>query len=158
MADIEREYMKVAFEVAEEGMADGLGGPFGAVVVKDGEIIATGANRVVRDLDPTAHAEIVAVRAACRALGTHSLEGCELFCTTEPCSMCLSAIYWARLDRVWYAATREQAAQSGFDDMVIYKEVSLGIDERQLPMIRLETGDSAALFDAWRRLPSKVPY
>ena len=151
-------FLRAAFDAARTGMADGKGGPFGAVVAKGDTLIAVGANRVVKDCDPTAHAEVTALREACRRLETHVLEGCEIYCTTEPCPMCLSAIYWARVDRVWFAATREDAARIGFDDAVIYREVSLDIRDRRLPMTRVVMDEAEALFDAWEKLPNKVPY
>jgi tRNA(Arg) A34 adenosine deaminase TadA len=151
-------FMKAAFEAARQGMADGRGGPFGAVIAKNGEIIATGANQVVRTRDPTAHAEISAIREACRALDTHVLEGCTLYSTCEPCPMCLSAVYWARMDGVVFAATREEAADIGFDDALIYEEIARPIEKRRLSMVRLRSVEGDRLFKAWTKHPSKVPY
>jgi tRNA(Arg) A34 adenosine deaminase TadA len=150
--------MLLAQETARAGMADGLGGPFGAVVAKNGELISTGANRVVRDKDPTAHAEMVAIREACRTLGDHRLEGCEIFCTCEPCPMCLSAIFWARIDRIYFAATRHDAADAGFDDAAIYREVSSDLSNRTLPIIHLPSKASLSLFEDWRHMADKILY
>lgn len=156
---IDREkFMQIAFEVARSGMADGKGGPFGAAIVRNDEVVATGANQVVRTQDPTAHAEISAIREACRILHTHMLDGCTIYTTCEPCPMCLAAIYWARLDQVVYAATRAQAAEIGFDDAQIYKEIALPIAERRLPMVHLRIAEGDLLFNAWTRHPTKVPY
>lgn len=152
------ELMQLAVEAASTGMADGRGGPFGAVVAKNGTVIAVGANRVVRDKDPTAHAEICAIRSACLALDTHNLSGCEIFATCEPCPMCLAAVFWARIDRVYFSATREDAAHIGFDDAEIYKEVSADMRHRKIPMIHLATEKSAHLFEVWRTMDNKVPY
>ncbi len=150
--------MRRAVEAAREGSADGLGGPFGAVVVKDGEVIGIGANGVVRGHDPTAHAEVTAIRQACAALGTHELRGTTLYTTCEPCPMCLSAIYWARIDRVIYGATRDDAAAIGFDDEFLYREVALPIAERQLPMEQSARDTALELFQAWSANPNKVEY
>jgi guanine deaminase len=158
VSDSAEKFMRAAFDAAKQGMADGRGGPFGAVVVRGEAVIAAGSNRVVRDQDPTAHAEVMAIREACRRLGTHTLAGCEIYCTTEPCPMCLAAIYWARIDKVWFSATRMEAARVGFDDALIYKEVSLDIGERRIPMIHLDMAESRTLFEAWTALPTKVPY
>jgi tRNA(Arg) A34 adenosine deaminase TadA len=150
--------MREAFRLAREGMADGRGGPFGAVVTRAGEIVGRGSNRVVRTQDPTAHAEVVAIREACRVLGTHVLEGCEVFTTCEPCPMCLAAVYWARVARAYHAGTRQDAAAAGFDDAVIFEELRLPIDQRRLPMRVLLRDEARALFDEWRAHPDKVPY
>ncbi len=152
------EFMQSAVEAARSGMADGRGGPFGAAVAKDGALIATGANRVVRDKDPTAHAEVVAIREACSMLGDHRLLGCEIYCTCEPCPMCLSAIFWARIDRIYFAATRHDAADAGFDDAAIYREVSSDFADRAVPIVHLPNEASLALFESWRKKTDKVPY
>ncbi|MEL6593868.1 MAG: nucleoside deaminase, partial [Bacteroidota bacterium] len=119
------EFMREAIRLACENVASGQGGPFAAVVVKDGKIIATGVNRVTSDLDPTAHAEVNAIRAACKVLGSFQLDGCDIYTTCEPCPMCLGAIYWARAKQVYYANTQIDAAQIGFDDRFIYEEIDL---------------------------------
>ncbi len=150
--------MARAAALAVEGMRAGEGGPFGAVVVRDGRIVGEGANRVVSSRDPTAHAEIVAIRAAARALGSFSLAGCELYTTCEPCPMCLGAIHWARIARAWYANDREDAARIGFDDALLYREVALPPGERSLPLLRLRSPAAEAAFREWRDKPDKVPY
>ncbi|MFW5832472.1 MAG: nucleoside deaminase [Pseudomonadota bacterium] len=134
------------------------GGPFGAVVVKDGRIVAEGGNRVTADLDPTAHAEIQAIRAACRALGTFSLEGCVLYSSCEPCPMCLAAAHWARLDRVVFAADRHDAAAADFDDAVLYDEVARPLEARRLTIRQLRLPTADAPFAAWRAQANKTPY
>lgn len=134
------------------------GGPFGAVIVKEGRIIGRGQNSVVRELDPSAHAEIVAIRAACRALADYRLRGCVLYASCEPCPMCLGAIYWARIDRVYYAATRVQAAAVGFDDAVLYAELAKPSVERKLPVLRLVSEAGEAPFRRWADNPHQIPY
>ncbi len=134
------------------------GGPFAALVVKGGEVIATGVNEVTESNDPTAHAEVVAIRHACRALGTFLLTGCELYSSCEPCPMCLGAIYWARLARVVYAATREDAAAAGFDDSFIYEQIGIAPSERAIPMIRLMDERAARPFQEWVARPDRTPY
>ncbi len=150
--------MHRAVELAGECMRAREGGPFGAVVVKDGVVVAEGCNRDTSTNDPTAHAEVVAIRRACEALGTFSLEGSEIFTSCEPCPMCLAAIYWARLDRVTFANTREDAAMIGFDDDFIYREVSSPIADRAIPTTRLMLPEAEALFAEWQVMPDKVPY
>ena len=152
--------MQRAVAAAARGMADGLGGPFGAVVARNGIPIAEGANRVVRDQDPTAHAEICAIREACRLLDTHILKGFEIFATCEPCPMCLSAIYWARIDRIYFAAAREDAARAGFDDAAIYREVAAAPEDpnRQVPTIQVQSPDALQLFEHWQSMENKVRY
>ena len=139
-------------------MREGAGGPFGAIIVKDGKVIAEGWNRVTSANDPTAHAEVTAIRDACETLGTFSLAGCEIYTSCEPCPMCLAAIYWARLDRIYFANTREDAAAIGFDDALIYGEVSKPIDERIIPTTRLILPEAAAVFAEWQAKPDKVAY
>lgn len=152
------DFMARAAALAVEGMRAGEGGPFGAVVVRDGRIVGEGANRVVSSRDPTAHAEIVAIRAAARALGSFSLAGCELYTTCEPCPMCLGAIHWSRIERAWYANDREDAARIGFDDALLYREVALPLGERSLPLLRLRSPEAEAAFREWRDKPDKIPY
>lgn len=151
-------FMRRAIALAQEGMDAGQGGPFGSVVVSGGNIVGEGQNRVTSTNDPTAHAEVVAIRAACAALGRFDLAGCEIYASCEPCPMCLSAIYWARLDRVWYANGRDDAARIGFDDALIYREVALAPEARSVPMRRLLQGEARAAFDAWMRQPDRVRY
>jgi len=151
-------FMRRAIALSRADMEAGCGGPFGAVIVKGGAIIAEGTNRVTSANDPTAHAEIVAIRAACAALGRFSLAGAEIYTSCEPCPMCLAAIYWARLDRVFYANGRADAARIGFDDDLIYRELPLPIAARRLPMTQLLRDEALAVFDAWEKKPDKIPY
>jgi guanine deaminase len=151
-------FMRRAIALSHEMMTSGTGGPFGAVVVIDGSIVAEGWNQVTSSNDPTAHAEVVAIRAACRARDSFSLAGGEIYTSCEPCPMCLAAIYWARLDRVYYANGRADAARIGFDDALLYREIALPIDGRILPMTQL-LGDEARLaFDAWEEKTNKIRY
>ena len=150
--------MRRAIAVAFENVRSGRGGPFGALVAKDGKIIGEGANSVTTTNDPTAHAEIVAIRAACRALGTFQLTGCELYTTCEPCPMCLGAIYWARPARVFYAGIAADATEAGFDDAFIYEELQRPLEARRIPMIQLLREESLAIFAAWKRQPNKTSY
>jgi guanine deaminase len=152
------ELMRRAIALSAEKMRANLGGPFGAIVARDGEILATGSNQVTSANDPTAHAEVTAIRAACQALGHFSLAGCELYTSCEPCPMCLGAIYWARLDRVYYANTRTDAAAIGFDDDAIYREFELGLERRSLPFIRLGAEEARLIFQEWLARPNKIPY
>jgi guanine deaminase len=152
------DFMREAIALARAGMREGCGGPFGAVIVKDGEIIARGCNRVTSTCDPTAHAEVVAIREAARRLATFSLEGCEIYATCEPCPMCLAAIYWARLDRLYFASTRLDAASAGFDDDAIYREIPLPVAERSLAT-QLLLGDEAwKVFEEWNAKADKILY
>jgi tRNA(Arg) A34 adenosine deaminase TadA len=139
-------------------MEVGHGGPFGALVVYNNQIISEGWNQVTSTKDPTAHAEIVAIRSAAYDLSRFSLEGCTLYTSCEPCPMCLAAAYWARVDRLVYAATREDAAAIGFDDDAIYRELTLPISKRSLPMQQLLRAEAVQVFDAWRDKSDKVPY
>lgn len=150
--------MRRTIELAVDNVRARLGGPFAALVVRGGEVIAEGTNRVTSTNDPTAHAEIVAVREACRRLGSFDLAGCEVFASCEPCPMCLGALYWARVDRLWFAAGREAAAAAGFDDALIYDEVPRAPEARVLPTRRLLIEESTAPFDAWAELPDRVEY
>lgn len=150
--------MREAIRLAFHTLRRGKGGPFGAVVVKDGEIVSRGFNRVTSSNDPTAHAEVVAIRRACRALGTFELSGCELYTSCEPCPMCLSAIYWARLRRVFYANTRKDAARIGFDDDWIYREVARPIPRRKLSMKPFLREEALAAFREWDLKRDKIPY
>lgn len=151
-------FMQRAIALAVENVQSGRGGPFAALVVKDGEVLAEGANRVTSTNDPTAHAEIVAIRAACRALGYFQLPGCDLYTTCEPCPMCLGAIYWARPSRIYYAASAAEAAAAGFDDAFIYEEIRLPLDARSLPCARILAAEGQAPFRAWAAFSAKKPY
>jgi guanine deaminase len=150
--------MRRAVALSAEKMRAGLGGPFGCVIARDGEIIAEGSNHVTSANDPTAHAEVVAIREACRKLGTFSLEGCELYTSCEPCPMCLGAIYWARLDRVYYANTRVDAAAIGFDDDHIYRELDKPIGDRAVPFIQMALPEARQIFREWLEKTDKIPY
>jgi tRNA(Arg) A34 adenosine deaminase TadA len=150
--------MRRAIALSAEKMRAGLGGPFGAIIARNGEIIAEGFNQVTSDNDPTAHAEVVAIRAACRRLDSFSLQGCEMYTSCEPCPMCLGAIYWARLDRVYYANTRSDAAAIGFDDDHIYREFDKPIDGRAVPFIQLGSAEARRIFQEWLEKPDKIPY
>ena len=152
------DHMRRAIALAGEGARADRGGPFGAVVVKDGAVVGEGFNKVVSDNDPTAHAEIVAIRAACARLASFSLEGCEIYTSCEPCPMCLAAIYWARIGRIHYANTRRDAAGIGFDDDHIYREIGLPAAARAVPMNRLLAGEAARTFREWQARPDKTRY
>ena len=152
------EFLVMAFEVALQGVESGEGGPFGAVVVRDDEVLASAHNQVVGTNDPTAHAEIGAIRAACATLGSFQLDGCDLYASCEPCPMCLGAIYWARPRAVFYSATRQDAAQAGFDDAYVYEEIALPPEARTLPMQRVEHPEAGAPFAAWAAKPDRVEY
>ena len=151
-------FMREAIRISVEKMRTGQGGPFGAVVVRGGEIIGRGWNQVTSTNDPTAHAEIVAIRAACRQLGDFRLEGCELYSSCEPCPMCLSAVYWARIGRLCFAATRLDAAAAGFDDELIYREVALPVEARRLPAEQVLREEALRAFAEWAAKPDKIPY
>lgn len=151
-------WMEEAVALARAGMRIHGGGPFGAVIVADGKLIGRGCNQVTPMLDPTAHAEITAIRDACRALQRFDLRGCVLYTSCEPCPMCLSAIYWARLDRVYFASTRQDAAGIGFDDDFIYQQIPLDLAARSLPMVQLPSAAAKDLFGEWSAKPDKIPY
>ena len=151
------ELMREALRLSEENVQNG-GGPFGAVIARGGEIIATGVNRVTANCDPTAHAEVSAIRAAAQKLGTFNLSGCEIYSSCEPCPMCLGAIYWARLDRLFYGNTKADAARIGFDDAFIYKELALPLSERTLRAEQLLGKEALATFEAWEQKTDKTPY
>lgn len=157
-ADADAKFMRHAVRLSAERMREGAGGPFGAVIVKDGRVIAEGWNRVTSDNDPTAHAEVSAIRAACAALKSFSLEGCDIYTSCEPCPMCLSAIYWARIGRIVFANTRQDAAAIGFDDDLLYREIPKPIGERIIPTTQLILPEAAAVFAEWRDKPDKVEY
>lgn len=152
------DFLRRAIDLAVENVRSGRGGPFGAVIVAADALIAEGANEVTLTGDPTAHAEIVAIRAACRRLGRFDLRGCEIYASCEPCPMCLAAIYWARLDRLCFGATHKDAAAAGFDDSYIYTQVSLRPRERTLPTEHVLTDAAQLPFAEWRRSVSKIPY
>ena len=153
-----REFLHEAIRLSLEKSQAGEGGPFGAVIVKDGKVVGQGWNRVTSTNDPTAHAEITAIRDACRRLGTFSLAGCEIYTSCEPCPMCLAAIYWARLDRVYYAATRQDAAAIGFDDSRIYDELAMDIGDRSVPMVQDFHEEACEAFRVWLQKVDRTPY
>lgn len=150
--------MRRAIELSSENMKDGKGGPFGAVVVKNGVIVGEGWNKVTSSNDPTAHAEVEAIRNACQKLGTFSLDGCDIYTSCEPCPMCLSAIYWARLNAIYYANTRADAADIKFDDAHIYQEVAKPLNERQIKSEQLLHKEALKVFQAWESKSDKVRY
>ncbi|MGG5811970.1 nucleoside deaminase [Falsiroseomonas sp. CW058] len=154
----DQDFMRQAIALSRRGMAGGAGGPFGAVVVLDGQVVAEGWNQVTSANDPTAHAEIVAIRRACAALGRFELKGATVYTSCEPCPMCLAALYWARVDAVVYANDRAQAAEIGFDDEWLYREVPKPIEARSLPMRRLLGAEALEVFRDWAAKPDKVPY
>jgi tRNA(Arg) A34 adenosine deaminase TadA len=151
-------FMRRAIEISRSKMQEGEGGPFGAVIVQGGVIIGEGWNRVVATHDPTAHAEIVAIRDACARVGAFRLADAEIYSSCEPCPMCLAAIMWARIERLYYANSRTDAAAIGFDDAVFYDEVALPPDARRLPAVRLLAGEARAVFAEWDRKADKVRY
>ena len=150
-------HLREAVRLAEDNVRTG-GGPFGCVIVKNGRVIAHGVNRVTVTNDPTAHAEIVAIREACRTLGSYQLDGCEVYASCEPCPMCLGALYWARPERIVFAATREEAAAAGFDDDRIYRELVRPIDERTLPTQHVPVDGRHRPFEAWSRQQDRITY
>ena len=150
--------MTEAFRLAQEGMRAGHGGPFGAVVVKDGKIIGRGNNQVLLTNDPTAHAEIVAIKDACKTLGNFELTGCDIYSSCEPCPMCLGAIYWARPARLFYGCSRKDAAAIGFDDDFIYSELKLPKEQRQIPSQQLMCEDAMKIFSEWDAMGVKKIY
>jgi guanine deaminase len=156
--EMSNSFMARAIELSLENVNSGRGGPFAAVVVKDGKIIAEGTNRVTSTNDPTAHAEVVAIREAAKALGTFELAGCELYTTCEPCPMCLGAIYWARPAKVFFANTAEDAAKIGFDDRLIYEEFQLPHARRRIPISQLMRDEAMAAFRAWEKKQDKLRY
>jgi guanine deaminase len=151
-------FLREAIRLSRVRMRQGRGGPFGAVVVRDGRIVARGWNAVTSMNDPTAHAEVVAIRRACRVLGSFSLAGCVLYASCEPCPMCLAAAYWARVDRLVFAATRDDAARAGFDDELLYRELPLAPDERSLPTAQLLRAEAAVVFAEWLAKEDRVLY
>ena len=158
MAEREKKFMQAAIELAREGMNNNKGGPFGCVIVKGDEIIGKGCNCVASSNDPTAHAEVVAIRDACKHLNTFQLTGCEVYTSCEPCPMCMGAIYWARPDKVFYANTRDDAAAIGFDDSLIYNELTAPINNRMIGMISLGREEALKVFEEWQVKPDKIQY
>ncbi|MBN2614677.1 MAG: nucleoside deaminase [Bacteroidales bacterium] len=150
--------MGKAISLASSNVLSHQGGPFGAVVVKNGEIIGRGSNQVTASNDPTAHAEIVAIRDAARHLDSFDLSGCEIYSSCEPCPMCLGAIYWSHVDKLYYAATKDDAASADFDDSFIYKEFALPKEERSIPSVQMMREDAVKVFEEWVKSDSKIPY
>ena len=155
---MQEEFMRAAIELSRAKMRANCGGPFGAVVVRDGKIIARGWNRVTSANDPTAHAEVTAIRAACKKLKTFQLDDCELYTSCEPCPMCLAAIYWARFKKVFYANTRQDAAQIQFDDEWLYREVAKPVSRRKIPMRQLLRAEALPVFAEWQAKSDKIRY
>lgn len=154
----QKSYMMEAIKLSIENVKSGKGGPFGAVIVKDGQIIARGVNEVTSSNDPTAHAEVVAIRNACIVLGSFQLDGCELYTSCEPCPMCLGAIYWARPDKMFYANTKQDAASINFDDQFIYEEIALPFSERKLETHQIMREEASEAFELWKTSVQKIEY
>jgi guanine deaminase len=154
----EKQFLERAIDLSRKGMMDGHGGPFGCVIVKGDEIVGEGCNQVTSSNDPTAHAEIVAIRDACKRLNTYQLTGCEVYASCEPCPMCLGAIYWARPSRVIYANTKQDAAAIEFDDDFIYKEINTLMTDRKIPFLHFPHPLAKAVFEQWRILDNKKLY
>ena len=154
----QKKFMEEAVTLSRKCLGTGKGGPFGAVVVKDGQIVGRGSNSVTLLNDPTAHAEVMAIREACKNLGTFQLEGCEIYTSCEPCPMCMGAIYWARPERVYYAADRQDAARAGFDDSFIYEELDLPLMERKIISEQHDRAIAENVFQQWKNLDNKIDY
>ena len=155
---MKEEFMRAAISESKRGMDQNEGGPFGAVIVKDGKIIGRGNNKVTSDNDPTAHAEVTAIRDACKQLENFDLNGCEIYTSCEPCPMCLAAIYWSRIDTIYYANTQKDAADIQFDDAFFYEELDKPIDKRSIPMKQMMRDEAITVFQAWANKEDKTPY
>jgi guanine deaminase len=155
---IHERFLRRALELAKDNATSGRGGPFGAVIARGEEIVVESVNLVTASLDPTAHAELNAIREACHRRDTFTLEDCTLYSSCEPCPMCLGAIYWARLGALYFAATRQEAARAGFDDSLLYEQIALPVFERRLSTVQLLEADGAAPFETWLRHPGRIPY
>jgi len=158
MNDQHQKFMRAAIELAQKGMENNEGGPFGAVIVKDGKFIGRGNNQVTSSNDPTAHAEVVAIRDACKNIGAYQLDGCIIYTSCEPCPMCLGAIYWARPDKIFYACSRQDAADINFDDAFIYDEIPLPIHERKISMEQVLQTEGQQVFKNWQEKGDKSLY
>lgn len=158
MTELDEKFMRCAIELAQKGVAENEGGPFGAVIVKDGEIIGEGWNRVTSTNDPTAHAEVVAIRNACANLNSFQLEGCTVYASCEPCPMCLGAIYWARPAKLVFACTKTDAAEIGFDDQFIYEEIEKNPANRQIQTVNLMREEGLKAFKNWAKKSDKTEY
>lgn len=156
--DMHQHFIEIAIDLANENAINGNGGPFGALIVKDGKIVGKGSNRVTSSNDPTAHAEVNAIRDACENLNTYQLDDCIIYTSCEPCPMCLGAIYWARPKAVYYAADQHDAAKAGFDDSFIYKEINLDPQKRSIPSLRLNVENSFKPFQSWIDKENKIEY
>jgi guanine deaminase len=150
--------MARAIQLSIENVHSGRGGPFGAVIVKDGAMVAEATNQVTSTNDPTAHAEVLAIRQACEKLKIFDLEGCEIYSSCEPCPMCLGAIYWARLSRIYFANAGADASRIGFDDSLIFRELALPLSQRKIPMIQMMREKASVAFQAWQNKPGKIQY
>jgi len=158
MTEQQKEFMQEAINLALENVKSGNGGPFGAVIVKDNKIIARGANAVTSSNDPTAHAEVMAIRNACKKLKTFQLDDCEIYTSCEPCPMCLGAIYWARPKKIYFACTKKDAAEINFDDSFIYEEIPLPIEKRKIPTEQIMRNEAVKVFTAWKEKDDKIEY
>ncbi len=158
MTEEDKTFMNRAIAVAKNGMDSNVGGPFGCVIVKDGEIVAEGCNKVTSSNDPTAHAEVVAIREACQKLNAFQLDECIIYTSCEPCPMCLGAIYWARPKKVFYGCTREDAAKIDFDDQLIYDEISIDIADRQIAFVNIMRTEANEVFEKWRLKIDRTGY
>jgi len=158
MKNFEEKFMKRAIELASYSIDNNLGGPFGAVIVRDGEIIGEGFNRVTTINDPTAHAEIVAIRNACKNINSFQLDNCQIYSSCEPCPMCLGAIYWARPSALYFASAKEDASKAGFDDSMIYKEILLSIDKRKIKSVYVPSEQAKNIFEKWITITKKTMY
>ena len=157
MTDTDRKFMRQAIDLSIENVRNG-GGPFGAVIVRDGEVVATGVNNVVPHCDPTAHAEVSAIRKACQKVGNFKLDGCTIYTSCEPCPMCLSAIYWAGIERIFYGNTKQDAEDINFSDKFIYDELALPMTERRVPAVNMMRDDALEAFRDWQNKSDKVEY
>lgn len=155
---MDQRFMARAIQLAIENVHSDRGGPFGAVIVKDGSIIAEGTNQVTSTNDPTAHAEVIAIREACRNLSVFQLQGCDIYTSCEPCAMCLGAIYWAHISRIYFASHATDASAFGFDDLLIYRELAQPYSARRIPMVEIMREEALAAFRAWEEKPNKVTY
>ena len=156
--DQQKKFMREAIRLSMENVQSGNGGPFGTVIVKNGKIIATGVNEVTKSNDPTAHAEMIAIRNACEKLNSFQLDGCDIYCSCEPCPMCLGAIYWARPKSIYFANSKKDAAEINFDDNVIYQEIKLPIHERKLTITQLLRDEAQSVFLQWQESENKIEY
>src|SRR5689334_14234820 len=154
----EEKFMQEAIELSKKGTENNEGGPFGCVIVKDDQVVGRGNNKVTSSNDPTAHAEVVAIRDACKNLGSFQLDGCEVYTSCEPCPMCLGALYWARPQKIYFAASRYDAADAGFDDSFIYDEMLIPVEDRKIIMLQLDNGEANKVFSEWKGKTDKICY